>query len=188
MNRIGTRTTGLIKRAVLAILSTRHPRVWTAVILAHIWYAVLVIAIPYHDRLVLERWVTTLGMVYTSIFYWVVAVTFYQASKQAFNQSLFVQKIYLGAYITLAALPFQLGLFVHNVPYFEAASPISLFTLPGWARTYLWLGIAVSTHVTLVLLYRANWKGQIGQRVREGRLWRWFRRDSRPSRMRSSDG
>lgn len=127
-----------------------------AIVLAlHVLYAVFWLALNSHQRSEVERYVVATTQIVAGFFYAVLIIAFIWAHKSRLNISLAVQKLYWLFLIVILAVPVSIGLIINDAPF--RPNPYAIWTVPGWLRTYIWIGITVSIIGVLYEFHRANW-------------------------------
>ena len=132
----------------------------------HAAYVAAFLALPPWWELRVERYVVTGAELIAAAFYAVIVVAFYKAQKTELNVELAAQKLYTFLLVAGLALPVALGVVLRGAPYVDPTNPYALWNPPGWARTYVWLGMAVTTVRVLRAFYRANWERSLWANVR----------------------
>lgn len=127
------------------------------IVILHVGYAALWIAMSPYQRLVFERYAVLSMEAIACLFYGVLIVAFYEAKKTRLNLALAIQKLFWWLLITFLALPTAIGLVTRDAPYRTAINPYAIWTVPPWLRTYIWIGLAVSLIGVLYEFWRANW-------------------------------
>lgn len=144
-------------------------RVWGALVL-HLAYAGNWWLLSAHGRDIFERWTTLAAMAVAGAFYAAMVVAFWWARKSPLNAAFSIQKLYWSALVWLLAVPGQAGIAFRHAPYRQFTNPYAYWTLPGWARTYIWIGLTISTMGVTYEFFRANGLWPFRRRSGEDRL------------------
>lgn len=130
----------------------------------HIAYAGGWLLLSPHGHDVVERWVILAAMATAGVFYAGMAVAFVWARKTRLNVAFAIQKFYWALLIWLLVIPSQGGIAFGHAPYTRYVNPYAWWVLPGWGRTYVWLGVTAATVGVSYEFFRANDLWPFGRR------------------------
>lgn len=115
---------------------------WVAAAFLHVAFIAAWLYFDTESEIDFEHHLVTTAMVIAAFFYGVVIVAFWWARKTRLNKALALQKFYWAALILTLALP-------AHTDWWEVA--------PGWLRSYIWLGLVVTSPWVLFEFATANW-------------------------------